>query len=77
LVIKLTATLLTHAFTPAQLPEEGGGVPLVEVWELLVVGVVCVVVGGAVVGALAPPCNADLTAASKRPLAIHNRKRPC
>lgn len=74
---ELTATLLTQAFTEAQLPEDGGGTLLVVVWELLVVlevvvvVVVWLVVGGAEVGALAPPCRADLTAASKRPLAAH------
>lgn len=68
---RLTATLLTHALTPAQLPVEGGGVEL-EVCEaevvVLEVLVVCeVVVGGG--GALAPPVSAAFTPASKRPLA--------
>lgn len=67
-IVSLTATLLTHALTPAQLPPDEGGLlvvggVLVVVFEVVVV--VWLVVGGGV-GALDPPCNAALTAASKR-----------
>ncbi len=74
-IVSLTATLLTHALTPAQLPPDEGGLlvvggVLVVVFEVVVV--VWLVVGGGV-GALDPPCNAALTAASNRLFATMDR----
>ena len=78
----LTATLLTHVLTPAQLPPEAGdevvGEGALLVGDVLVGGTV---VGGTVEwgaeleggGALDPPKSALLTPASKRPLSVMTR----
>ena len=73
---RLTATLPTQALTPAQLPDEAGGLLVAGGVVVVVFEVVVVVwlVVGEEVGALAPPCKAPFTAASKRPFATQGRQ---